>query len=116
MASTRMAIGAVLGTVNDAANTVSSIVNVVSDSAGMLNDYVRRQRTMQQDRTVIELHTFRTRLMEDTAKEQTIRTESLEDYFQGKTGRKECYEESYANLNSLFAKSDRENNGEEEEN
>lgn len=115
MASTRMAIGAVLGTINDAANTVSSVVNVVSDSAGMLNDYVKRQRTMQQDRTVIELKTFRTRLMEDTAKEQTIRTEALEDYFQGKTGRKECYLESYANLESLFAKSDRENTGEEEE-
>lgn len=108
MATTRMALGSLMSTVANTAEAASSVVNTISGSANMLNDFVQRHRTMQQDRNIIEIASFRERLIEETAREETVRKEALFDYFAAREGRKANFDSAYEKLQNLFPKTNQE--------
>lgn len=109
MASVRMATGSVLATITDSANAVSSVVNTFSSSLAMLNDYVARQRGLQQERAIVENTTFRTQLVQEANLEITQRQEKIDQYLEGNPRRKEIYDQSNAALLKAFADYDKRN-------
>jgi hypothetical protein len=103
MAKPAVAAGALLGTIVNTANTVSSIVNTVNNSVSMANNYVERQLIKQQDATVIDLSVSRQRLIEDSSLETMRRTETLNKELGRKTDKGACYDKAHATYTALFA-------------
>ena len=77
MAKANVALGAVLGTVTDTANTISGAVNTISNSLSMLNNYVAHQQKKQVISQKVDLHSYKTRLLEDTSIEEAKRKEEI---------------------------------------
>ncbi len=67
MTTSRVAFSSVLDTVAKTANTLSLTVDTISSVLEIGNSYVNRHRTMQVDRNIVELHDFKTRLIEESA-------------------------------------------------
>jgi hypothetical protein len=68
-ASARTAGSSLLGTVTSTANAVTGVVTTLADSVDILHNYVNRHKVMQSDKNLVELKTYRSKLIEDTADE-----------------------------------------------
>lgn len=73
MSNTRMTFGAVLSTVSDAATSVSTVLNTATKSVGMLDTFVTNAATKQKVRSIIDMETFKERLIEEVSMEDTVR-------------------------------------------
>lgn len=102
MATARMAISSVLGTVTDTATAVSSIVSTISDGTGMLHDYVKDARRVQQDRMILNKDDSRVRLVEERAKENVQRKMDIIEWCGESTVKQEYFNEEITRLNKLF--------------
>lgn len=71
MATARLTIGSLLGTVTTAAETVTSTLNVVSLSVGMANAYVAKAAHEQQHRHRNDAELFTSRLVIEGAQAET---------------------------------------------
>lgn len=69
MASTRMAFGAIMGTITNTASAVSDLANTVGDSVGMLNKFVESASIDQRERHVVHRTTFREQLIREASME-----------------------------------------------
>jgi transcription termination factor NusB len=103
MATTRLATQSLLGTVTSTANAVTGIVSTVADSVDILHTYVNRHKTMQADKNLIELHSYRTRLIRDTAREQTEAEEDIEKYLGNNEHRTTRFNAIHSEISKLFA-------------
>jgi hypothetical protein len=101
MATSRIALGSVLGTISKTASTLTNIVGTVDAAVGMLNSYVSLHSEQQQDKHIIERATARDQLLEESALVQAERRNELEKRFTDATF-KNHYEASYNRLASLF--------------
>lgn len=106
MATARMAMGTALGTITDTAIAVSSVMTTASDSIGMVHNYVRHARNKQEETQLVDMLSFRDRLIEDTAKEATQRQEEILNYLHGNPERQRLYESAQARLVDAFQKFD----------
>jgi hypothetical protein len=109
MTTARVAAGSVLGTVEAVSNTVTQSVNVIGDGVQMLSVYVRKHRQMQEKKTIVELHTFEKRLIEDTALETTKRHIELDKFVAVNPEYKENFEKEMAELKALLNPSENSN-------
>ena len=105
MATTRMTFGAVLSTVSDAATTVSTVLNAGTKAVSMLDVFVTNAATKQADRATIDMETYRERLIEDTAVEDTERQKKILAFCKQDSETAELYKANQERLHNLFNKS-----------
>ena len=101
MAKPAQAVGALLATVTNVANTASNAVNTINNGFSMLNNYTERQLVKQQDNTVLDLASSRIQLLEDHALEiaeraKLIASKTADPAF------KAVYDAAHAKLSALF--------------
>lgn len=102
MANTRMTLGAVLGSVQEAATSVSATFNTVTKGVNMLNRYVSDAAEKQQVRSVIDMHDFKEKLVEEKAMEETMRKKQILEFTNQSEINKELYQASYNRLQELL--------------
>ena len=102
MANARLAASSLMDTVTNTANMLSSVVNVAADSVNMLGGYVSKHRTMQQQRTTIELDNFQNILIEETTMANLKRHELIADYVSAKPERAQKWDTEYERLTALL--------------
>lgn len=90
-ASARTAGSSLLGTVTSTANMLTTTVSTLSDSVDILHSYVARHKTMQVDKTAVELALYKERLERDSAKEITDAEEEIEKYLHNNPQRTERF-------------------------
>lgn len=73
VASARMTLGTVLGTLSTAANTVTNVLDAASASIGMANAYVNNAANQQKKRILKDSSTFDERLIEEHGQETALR-------------------------------------------
>jgi len=69
--NTRLTFGTLLGTVNDVAEAATAATHVITDSIGMLGDYVSHQRKSSQFR----------QNMDSKMMEESIRSEKIQELY-----------------------------------
>lgn len=79
MAQSRVALAAVLGTVTDTANAVSSVVNTLSGAVGMANRFVQHQSEKQRFDQSIDLDEHRIRKIEELSVNEADRKKKISD-------------------------------------
>lgn len=101
MAQSRVAVGAVLGTVTDIATTISTAVNTVSGSLDMVNNYVRHQQISQRKRQEIDLLDLDERLIEEYAEREADRKHRIGELLQDET-KAHYYNQAYTRLKAAL--------------
>lgn len=109
MTNARMAAGSVLGTVEAISNTITSTVNVVGDGVQIMSVYVRKHRTMQEKKTIVELHNFEKNLIKDSALETIKRNIELDKFITANPDYRENFEKEMAELQVLLNPSENSN-------
>ena len=102
MASTRLAFGNILGTVVDAANTVSTSLNVVTKSVGMLDAFVTNAAETQAIRMKLEQSSRTEQLIEETALADTQRQQGIKEYLDKNPGTADMYNENQKRLQAVL--------------
>ena len=80
MASSRLALNSVLGTVASLANSVGSIANTITTGIESVNDLAVNYRTNQQVRIKLDRVDFIDRMIEEKSEEVTLRQVRIEEY------------------------------------
>jgi hypothetical protein len=104
-ATLRTTAGSVLGAIEQSASAVGSIFSAAGGAATMLNTWVNDAQTKQRDRSVVTMHSYRQRLIEDTAKENSLRRKEITNLFANDEEFKKIYENEYSILSGLFENS-----------
>ena len=102
MANARAAASSLMDTVTNTANMLSSVVNVAADSVNMLGGYVSKHRTMQQQRTLIELDNFQNILIEETTLSNVKRHETIQEFVTANPQRTAKWDSEYERLSNLL--------------
>lgn len=100
-ANARMTLGAALGTITTAANTLSSTFDAANKGIGMLNTLVSDAAENQKLRSKANRERFVTQLIEDSAMEDTLRARKIDDFCED-ADNKRHFEERYAVYESLL--------------
>ena len=103
MATARMALGSVLGTVTDTATAISSIVSTITDGSGMMHDYVKDARNKQKLRIVADQDDYVTRLATERAKENVQRKVDIIEWCGNDTNKQTMFNDELTRLEKLFA-------------
>ena len=103
MANTRLAFGNILGTVVDAANTVSTTLNVVTKSVGMVDAFVSNAAETQRIRMKLEQSSRTEQLIEETALADTQRQQGIKDYLEANPGTSDMFSANQARLTAVLA-------------
>jgi hypothetical protein len=103
-ASLRTASGSILGAVTESFNAIGSVFTAASGGASMLNTYVNDARQKQSDRSIIEMHSYRNRLIEETAEENSKRRKRISLLLNEDKEFKQIFETELEILNGLFEK------------
>jgi hypothetical protein len=101
MATARIALDSVLGTVSKTASTITNVVSTVDAGVSMLNSFVQLHSEQQKDKHIIERETSRDLLLEESALVQAERRRELQKRFSDAEFQK-LYEASYNRLSALF--------------
>lgn len=99
-ATTRMTIGSILGTVQNAATAVSTTLETATVSVGMLHTYVSDAAHKQQIRSVAERDSFGVQVAEELAMAEAVRKDEVRKFCNTET-RQADYNEAYTRI---FAK------------
>ena len=97
VANTRMTFGAVLGTINEAATTVTATLSTASKAVGMLNRFVTDAADKQALRSKVDMYEFKTILVEEKAMTEALRKKSIEEFCKDSTNAKH-YSAAYDRL------------------
>lgn len=79
-ATTRMTLGSVLGTVTDAANTVSTVLKTATLTVGMAHTYVEDAAIKQRMQSVAERDSFVEEVAISLAMKEAQRKKEVRDY------------------------------------
>jgi hypothetical protein len=101
MATARIALDSVLGTVQKTANTFTNVIGTVDAGVSMLNSFVERHSTQQRDKNLVELKVSRIRLVEDTSLQIAERRAEIKARLKDE-GFAKIYEAAYTEINELF--------------
>ena len=77
MATSRITFGAVLGTIGDAAGTVSTILNTATTSVSMLAKFVDDAKEQQRIRSIVDMDSFGETLAEESAMAEATRKSDI---------------------------------------
>lgn len=80
VATTRLTIGSVLGTINTAANTVSSTLDAAGSAIGMLNATVNKAAKEQRIRHAVDVNEFKSRLVVEVSMERAQRERAMLEF------------------------------------
>jgi len=98
MTTARITAGAVLGTVSQAANTVTDIVKTAGSGVTIVNRFVESAATDQKDRQLIHRKTFRDRLLQESRMEVARRNLEVLAFISESDDYKLLYQEAEAYL------------------
>lgn len=105
MANVRMTIGTVLGTVSDSAVAVSTILGTGIKGINMLDEYVNEAALKQKKRSLIEMSSFETKLMEEVAQEDSVRQLQVQEFMDKTPAHRKLYIANYNRLGKILAES-----------
>lgn len=100
MATASQATGAVLATVANTAQSISSAVNTLNDGITMLHNYVSNIKEEQEDNYVLTSEYRETRMLNTITKQITEEQEEIDTYLDKNPRRKEVFDTTYAQLKS----------------
>lgn len=104
MATARVALGSVLGTVTDTAQTISTVINTVGSSVEMLANYVNNAREEQEINLLLGKEDRETQILERISLDTAKRHIETEEFFQKNPSVQDVYKETYKDLqNKLTA-------------
>lgn len=108
-ATTKLTIGAVLGTVTDTAVTISDTVKTLGLGVGMVNSYVSNASIDQRERQVSHRATYRNNLINEASMEIARQGKEVLDFMAESTENAELFTAAQAQLLEAFAKFDNPN-------
>lgn len=77
MATSRLTFGAVLGTVSEAAGTVTTVLSTATASVGMLAKFVDDAAEQQRIRSIIDMDSFKEQAAEESAMQEATRKSDI---------------------------------------
>lgn len=101
-ANTRLTFGAILGTVQTTANTVSNTLDAANKGVGMLNKLVSDAAARQDTRSKLDSAIFSATLHQEKAKELAESRRSIDEYIAQSARHKELYESAYNELADIL--------------
>lgn len=104
IANSRMTLGAILGSVATAADTVTSTFDALNKGIGMGNRLISDAAYRQSLRSVVDQHTFKTTLIREKAQEETLAKLKVLEFINKSADNAKFYEESFNELDALLNK------------
>lgn len=101
-ANSRMTLAAILGTVRTSALTVTSTLDAVNKSAGMLNKAVSDAANRQEVRSKLDNAIFEKTLHQEKAQELTESRRRVEEYVKRSPRHAQLYQEAYDELATIL--------------
>jgi hypothetical protein len=101
-ASLSTAAQSLWGAIGNTANALSTAANVGANSIEMLGNYVHKHRQMQDDRTKVELHDFRSQLLIESADKNAQRQQVINDRCSKDPAYADLFNKQLATLQALF--------------
>ena len=98
MATARIAVGSILGTVTDTATTVSTVINTLGSSVDMLANYVNNAREEQEIGLFLGKEDRETQILETISLDTAKRQQETEEYLTKNPTVRTVYTETYADL------------------
>ena len=97
-----LTIGAVLGTVTDAATAVSTVIGTGIKGVNMLDQYVTDAAEKQKIRSIVDMESFETRLIEEVSMEDTQRQLKTLEFISKDEKTAELYEKNHNRIANLL--------------
>lgn len=101
MATSRITLGAVLGSVQEAAAATTTTLNSVTQGVGMLNRFIAKHSEEQRVSYALDMEDFRKKLLDQKAMEDAERKKVVREYCKDPENRA-AYEESYNRLSAVL--------------
>ena len=102
MSTTRLSFGAVLGSVQSAANTVTGALDAASAAIGMANAFVTQAADNQRIRQVADKEDFMENLIREKAQQRTESDVKVDTFKRKSTGHAQAYDSAYARFSQLL--------------
>lgn len=102
MATPKMAAGALLSTIADTAQSLSTVVNTVNDSISMAHDFVRTARTRQELMNRATIKNLPIIVKEDIARQNVVRRKEINDWLKTSPELTEMYQTALEEASALF--------------
>lgn len=102
MASTRMSLSAVLGSVHSAATTVTGALDAASAGIGMLNSFVTQAADNQRIRQIADKEDFVENLISEKAMQRTEMLAKVDKFKSKSQGHAQAYDAAYARFTQLL--------------
>jgi hypothetical protein len=103
MATSRITFGAVLGTIGDAAGTVSTVLNTVTTSVSMLGKFVDDAKEQQRIRSIVNMDSFGEVLAEESAMAEATRKSDILAFCKKSPEHQELFNVGYNRVKALLA-------------
>ena len=104
MATARLTMGAVFGTIASTAATVTGLLDSVNAGAGMLNDYVNSAADEQRKNIKADAAVLEKKIIERISKEQAERRIDINKFCTKSALHLELYQEAYDEFKELFSR------------
>ena len=103
MATAKMTASAVLGTITDTAQSISTVVKTINDSTSMLHDFVSTARIKQQMLNAATIDNLPTVVDEDIARNNVVRRKEINDWLGSSPELSGMYEAALAEVKARRA-------------
>lgn len=101
-ATARLTLGSVLGTINSAATSVSSVFDTTTKAINMANKYVSDAADKQRIRSIVDMHDFTEKLSEEKAMEETLRKKTILEFTSQSKDNEELFNSAYNRIKDLI--------------
>ena len=101
--TTRLTVGAVLGTVSTAATSITTVLNTATKSIDMLDQYVTAANSKLRMRLIADAEDFASQVTVEKATEITAREMGVLEFCAQSAKHKEVFENNYNRIASLLA-------------
>lgn len=103
MATSRITFGAVLGTIGDAAGTISTVLNTATTSVSMLAKFVDDAKEQQRIRSIVNMDSFGETLAEESAMAEATRKSEILAFCKKSPEHETLYASGYNRVKTLLA-------------
>lgn len=101
-ATTRTAIGALLGTVTVAAGSLSNGISAIDTGFGMIRTAADDAARRQQARSKLDAASYKRQILQEKTMELELQRERIEDWIAEKEDRKDRFNSTYAELEAAL--------------
>jgi hypothetical protein len=102
MSTARMTFGTILGTVSTSAVAISTVIGTGVKGINMLEKFVDDAATKQHKRSLLDMESFQTRLLEEVAQEDAERGLKLDEFMSKSAQHRELYKLNYERLAAVL--------------